>query len=159
MSMKAKQKQFHEERCKGMDKKSQLLNEEQEKADPDILAQPVDFEKEKGLSRDLSNTPLISAEDEIEEKPKLPKRKLKKLSRMTVAELQQKVNLKASCNNIIIPQHWCFKRKYSQDKSGIEKLAWKLPDFIKPDGIMKVRRSSRETENRKTTKVKMRKRV
>ncbi|GFY52725.1 uncharacterized protein TNIN_147521 [Trichonephila inaurata madagascariensis] len=72
---------------------------------------------------------------------------------MTVAELQRKVNLKASRNIILIPQHWCFKRKYSQGKSGIGRLAWKLPDFIKRNGIMKVRRSMRES------KVKMRKRV
>ncbi|GFX84186.1 hypothetical protein TNCV_927971 [Trichonephila clavipes] len=79
-------------------------------ADPDAVANPVAVERGKGLSRDSSNVPLISAEDEIEEeKPKLPKRKLKKLNRMTVAELQQKVNLKASSNVIIIPRHWCFK--------------------------------------------------
>ncbi|GFY57146.1 hypothetical protein TNIN_425471 [Trichonephila inaurata madagascariensis] len=70
-------------------------------------------------------------EEEIEEeKPKLPKRKLKNLSRKTVAELQQKVNFKASSNILLIPLHRSVKRKYSQDKGGIEKLAWKLPDFI-----------------------------
>ncbi|GFY53133.1 RNA-directed DNA polymerase from mobile element jockey [Trichonephila inaurata madagascariensis] len=58
---------------------------------------------------------------------------------MTVAELQRKVNLKASSNTILIPQHWCFKRKYSQDKSGIGELSRKLQDFIKRVGIMKER--------------------
>ncbi|GFW75343.1 hypothetical protein TNCV_4189971 [Trichonephila clavipes] len=56
---------------------------------------------------------------------------------MTVAELQQKLNLKTSSNIILIPQKRSFKRKYSQDKGGIEKLAWKLPDFIKRIGTMK----------------------
>ncbi|GFS91681.1 hypothetical protein TNCV_1492491 [Trichonephila clavipes] len=41
------------------------------------------------------------------------------------------------------------------DKGEIEKLAWKLPDFIKQIGIMKVRQSFREREDQKTTKVKM----
>ncbi|GFW58397.1 hypothetical protein TNCV_2635671 [Trichonephila clavipes] len=149
MRMKAEQKRFQEERCKIMDEQNQLLNEEQEKqdedmkvpqaiekvlvfkservqifsVDPDAVAQPVTVEEEKGLSMDSSNVRLISAEDEIaEEKPKLPKRKFKKFNRMTVAELQQKENLKASSNIIIISKNWCFKRKYSQDKSGIGKL-------------------------------------
>ncbi|GFY21666.1 uncharacterized protein TNCV_1168111 [Trichonephila clavipes] len=106
MSMKAEQKCLQEKRCKRMNEHNQLLSEKR-----------VDLDG-----------------DEIEEKkPKLPKRKLKKLSRMTVAELQQKVNLKVSTNIILVPQHWCFKHKYSQDK----RVAWKLPDFIKQIGIMK----------------------
>ncbi|GFY68757.1 hypothetical protein TNIN_298261 [Trichonephila inaurata madagascariensis] len=43
--------------------------------DPDAVAQYVVVEDEKGLSRDSSNVPLISSEDEAyeikEEKPKL----------------------------------------------------------------------------------------
>ncbi|GFU11030.1 uncharacterized protein TNCV_344381 [Trichonephila clavipes] len=74
-------------------------------------------------------------EDEIEEeKPKLPKRKGKNLSRMTVAELQQKVNLKASSNMVLIPQNWSLRGEYSQNKSGMGKLAWKLTYFIQRDG-------------------------
>ncbi|GFS61857.1 uncharacterized protein TNCV_4345591 [Trichonephila clavipes] len=69
---------------------------------------------------------------------------------MTVTELQQKVNLKASSNMVLIPQHWSLGHEYSQDRSGIGKLAWKLLDFIKRDGTVKIRRSSRE--NRSTRK-------
>ncbi|GFX32588.1 splicing factor 3B subunit 2 [Trichonephila clavipes] len=72
-------------------------------------------------------------------KPKLPKRKRKKLSRMTVAEIQQQVNLKASSNMVLIPQHWSFRGEYSEDESEMGKLAWKLPDFIKRDGAVKIR--------------------
>ncbi|GFS55901.1 hypothetical protein TNIN_468751 [Trichonephila inaurata madagascariensis] len=124
---------------------------------------PVDVIKDK--SKGDINPVILSKKrvdidnDEIEEeKPKLPKRKLKKISRTTVAKLQQKVNLKASTNIALVPQHRSFKRKYSQDKEGIEKLAWKLPDFIKRIG-MKVWQLLRERENRKTTKIQMRKRV
>ncbi|GFX01211.1 hypothetical protein TNCV_4581771 [Trichonephila clavipes] len=101
--------------------------------DPDAVAQPVAVEEEKGLSRDSSNVQPISDEDEtyeIKQNPKLSKRKLKKLSRITIAKLQQKVNFKASSNIVLAPQHWSFKRKYSQNKSGIRKLVWKLADFI-----------------------------
>lgn len=114
-----------------------------------------------------------------EEKPKLSKRKLKKLSRMTVAELKQKVNrpelvemhdvtakdpvlllhLKASRNTVPVPRHWCFKRKYLQGKRGIEKPAFELPDFIKRTGIMEMRQALQEKEDQKTMKAKMRERV
>ncbi|GFV09855.1 hypothetical protein TNCV_2599091 [Trichonephila clavipes] len=77
---------------------------------------------------------------------------------MTVAKLQQKVNLKASSNMVLVPQHWSFKRD-SKDKRGIEKLAWKQPDFSNRVGIMKVRQSLQETEDQRTMKVKMKKGV
>ncbi|GFR24331.1 hypothetical protein TNCT_378791 [Trichonephila clavata] len=81
--------------------------------------------------------------EEIEEKKsKLFKRKLKNLSRKVVAELQQKVDLKASSNIILVSHHWCFKGK--QDKQGMEKPAWKLLDFIKRVGIMKMEQALRE---------------
>ncbi|GFY43378.1 uncharacterized protein TNIN_93381 [Trichonephila inaurata madagascariensis] len=101
----------------------------------------------------LSKERVDSDDYEIgEETPKLPERKPKKLSRMTVAKLQQTVGLKASSNMVFIPQNWSFRRECSQDKSRIGKLAWKLMDFIKRDGTIKIRRSSRERENCKTRK-------
>ncbi|GFW02632.1 uncharacterized protein TNCV_2456461 [Trichonephila clavipes] len=107
----------------------------------------------------LSKERIDFDEDEIEEEtPKLPERKLKKLSRMTVAKLQQTVDLKASSNMVLIPQHWSLRREYSQDKSGMRKLAWKLTDFIKRDGTVKIRRSSRENRMmRKRVRLKLRK--
>ncbi|GFU03967.1 retrovirus-related Pol polyprotein from transposon opus [Trichonephila clavipes] len=122
-------------------------NEEEEKfSDEDLetrstdqyaVAQSVVVEKEKEeisvdviKDKDESNSVILSKEridfdeDEVEEeKLKLPRRKRKNLSRRTVAELQQKVNLKASSNMVLIPQHWSFRGEYSQDKSGIGKLA------------------------------------
>ncbi|GFT26714.1 hypothetical protein TNCV_3605101 [Trichonephila clavipes] len=97
----------------------------------------------------LSKERMDFNEDEIEEKPKLPKRKLKNLSRMRVAKLQQKVNLKTSSSIVLIPLHWSIKRKYSQDKGRIQNLLGNCR--------MKVRQSLREREDQKTTKVKMKK--
>ncbi|GFX97559.1 uncharacterized protein TNCV_2841191 [Trichonephila clavipes] len=129
-------------------------------ADEYAVAQSVDVIKDKGDLNPviLSNERMDFDEDEIEEeKPKLPKRKSKNLSRRTVAELQQKVNLKASSNMVLIPQHWSLRREYSQDKSGIGKLAWKLTDFIKRYGTVKIRRSSRENRStRKRVRLKLR---
>ncbi|GFS54622.1 uncharacterized protein TNCV_2749181 [Trichonephila clavipes] len=140
-------------------------------ADQYAVAQSVVVEKEKEeISVDvikdkddlkpviLSKEKIDFDEDEIKEKPKLPKRKRKNLSRMTAAELQQKGNLKVSSNMVLIPQHWSFRGEHSQDKSGMGKLAWKLTDFIKRDGLawkltdfikrdgtVKIRRSSQES--------------
>ncbi|GFW27260.1 uncharacterized protein TNCV_4592591 [Trichonephila clavipes] len=67
------------------------------------------------------------------------------------------MNLKASSNMVLIPQHWSLRREYSQDKSGIGKLAWKLTDFIKRDGTVNIRRSSRENQStRKRVQLKLR---
>ncbi|GFS96038.1 hypothetical protein TNCV_4278111 [Trichonephila clavipes] len=78
---------------------------------------------------------------------------------MMVAKLQQTVDLKASSNIVLIPQHWSFRCEYSQDKRGREKLAWRLPDFIKRISVVNVRQLLRERENRKAIKIQMKKRI
>ena len=89
----------------------------------------------------------------------MSKRKLKKLNRLSVAELKQLVtrpdvvemhdvtakdpgllvHLKSIRNTVPVPRHWCFKRKYLQGKRGIEKPPFDLPEFIKKTGIMEMR--------------------
>ncbi|GFY45389.1 uncharacterized protein TNIN_178881 [Trichonephila inaurata madagascariensis] len=114
----------------------------------------VDVIKDKDdLNPVILSKERVDSDDYEEEKtPKLPERKPKKLSRMTIAKLQQTVGLKASRNMVFIPQNWSFRRECSQDKSRIGKLAWKLMDFIKRVGTTKMQRSSRERENRKSGK-------
>lgn len=118
-------------------------------------------------------------EDKTDDKEKLSKRKLKKLTRLSVAELKQLVNrpdvvemhdvtardpkllvqLKAHRNTVQVPRHWCFKRKYLQGKRGIEKPPFDLPAFIKKTGIMEMRASLQEKDEAKTLKAKMRERA
>ncbi|XP_059053393.1 splicing factor 3B subunit 2-like [Achroia grisella] len=113
-----------------------------------------------------------------DEKERMSKRKLKKLSRLSVAELKQLVSrpdvvemydvtardpkllvqLKAHRNTVQVPRHWCYKRKYLQGKRGIEKPPFDLPDFIKKTGIMEMRASLQDKEETKTLKAKMRER-
>lgn len=110
---------------------------------------------------------------------KLSKRKLKKLTRLSVAELKQLVGrpdvvemhdvtardpkllvqLKAHRNTVPVPRHWCFKRKYLQGKRGIEKPPFDLPAFIKRTGITEMRASLQEKDESKTLKAKMRERA
>ncbi|KAL1117117.1 hypothetical protein AAG570_004445 [Ranatra chinensis] len=136
---------------------------------------------------DLTKVPKLPEEDEDleedhekgDEKPKLSKRKLKKLTRLSIAELKQLVNrpdvvemhdvtardpkllvqLKAHRNTVPVPRHWCFKRKYLQGKRGIEKPPFDLPDFIRKTGIMEMRSSLQDKEEQRTLKAKMRERA
>lgn len=111
--------------------------------------------------------------------PRLSKRKLKRLTRLSVAELKQLVGrpdvvemhdvtardpkllvqLKAYRNTVPVPRHWCFKRKYLQGKRGIEKPPFDLPDFIKRTGITEMRASLQERDDTRTLKAKMRERA
>ncbi|XP_067680182.1 splicing factor 3B subunit 2-like [Haliotis asinina] len=114
-----------------------------------------------------------------EETPKLSKKKMKKLTRLSVAQLKQLVtrpdvvemqdvtardprllvHLKATRNTVPVPRHWSYKRKYLQGKRGIEKPPFELPDFIKATGIQEMRAALAEKEDQKTLKAKMRERV
>jgi len=138
------------------------------KKEPDLRKKPKDADE------DLEEDNLKK-----EETPKLSKRKLKKLNRLSIAELKQHVNrpdvvemhdvtakdprllviLKSTRNTVPVPRHWCFKRKFLQGKRGIEKPPFNLPDFIKKTGIMEMRQALQEKEDQKTLKAKMRERV
>uniref|UniRef100_A0A1Q3F5P2 Putative splicing factor 3b subunit 2 n=1 Tax=Culex tarsalis TaxID=7177 RepID=A0A1Q3F5P2_CULTA len=116
---------------------------------------------------------------EADEKERISKRKMKKLTRLSVAELKQLVQrpdvvemhdvtardpklliqLKSHRNTVQVPRHWCFKRKYLQGKRGIEKPPFELPAFIKKTGIMEMRASLQEKDEAKTLKAKMRERA
>lgn len=84
--------------------------------------------------------------DEEAERP-LSKRKQRKLNRLTVGELKQRVarpevvegwdvdsadprllvHLKSYHNTIAVPEHWKFKRDYLSNKRGMEKPPFQLP--------------------------------
>ncbi|CAL8240306.1 unnamed protein product [Merluccius merluccius] len=130
------------------------------------------FEEEKKDSDD-------SDDDMRPDVPKLSKKKMRRMNRLTVAELKQLVarpdvvemhdvtaqepkllvHLKATRNTVPVPRHWCFKRKYLQGKRGIEKPPFELPDFIKRTGIQEMREALQEKEDAKTMKTKMREKV
>lgn len=134
---------------------------------------------------------LLAMEDE-EEKPskdedeakeesteKFSKKKLKKMTRLSVAELKQLVTrpdvvemhditardpkllvvLKATRNTVPVPRHWCAKRKYLQGKRGFEKPPFDLPEFIKRTGITEMRQAVSEKDDKKSLKQKMREKI
>ncbi|XP_074662695.1 uncharacterized protein LOC141915170 isoform X2 [Tubulanus polymorphus] len=123
---------------------------------------------------------VLEEEEEVDDgKPKMSKKKLKKMNRLSVAELKQLVSrpdvvemhdvtaqdpkllvaLKATRNTVPVPRHWCFKRKYLQGKRGIEKPPFELPAYIKATGIMEMREALQEKEDQKSMKQKMREKV
>ncbi|KPI92199.1 Splicing factor 3B subunit 2 [Papilio xuthus] len=150
------------------------------------IKEEFDRDTPKSSSKPLEKVQdQFAADDEAvekhaaDEKERLSKRKLKKLSRLSVAELKQLVSrpdvvemydvtardpkllvqLKAHRNTVQVPRHWCYKRKYLQGKRGIEKPPFDLPDFIKKTGIMEMRASLQDKEETKTLKAKMRERT
>lgn len=120
-----------------------------------------------------------AVKDGNEAEKKVSKRRLKQMSRMTVAELKQKVarpelvelhdvtakdplfllQLKSVKNSVPVPRHWSSKRRYLQGKRGYEKPPFQLPDFIRQTGIMEMRDSIQEKDSSKTLKARTRERV
>ena len=49
------------------------------------------------------------------------------------------VYLKGMKNTVGIPRHWCQKRKFLQNKRGVLKKPFALPDYIEATGIAKMR--------------------
>nr|XP_054758237.1 bromodomain-containing protein 4-like isoform X1 [Lytechinus pictus] len=136
-------------------------------------------QKEKEKDSDEDSDDDSDMEEEDDGKPKISKKKLRKLNRLSVAELKQLVTrpdvvemhdvtardpkllvyLKAYRNTVGVPRHWCFKRKYLQGKRGIIKPPFELPEFIQRTGIMEMRQALQEKEEQQTMKTKMRQKV
>lgn len=115
--------------------------------------------------------------DENNKKPS--KRKLKQLTRMSVADLKKVVSrpelvelhdvtardpvfllhLKSVKNSVPVPRHWSSKRRYLQGKRGYEKPPFMLPDFIRQTGIMEMRDTVQDKDSGKSLKAKTRERV
>ncbi|KAI9188942.1 hypothetical protein H9P43_000364 [Blastocladiella emersonii ATCC 22665] len=106
-------------------------------------------------------------------------RKLRKAARLTVAELKQLVDrpevvdwvdvtatdptllvaIKSLRNTVPVPVHWSQKRKYLQNKRGLEKDPFKLPDFIIATGILEMRETQAEKDGDARLKQKTRERT
>merc|ERR1719282_848659 len=155
--------------------------------DPEDEKKMAEEEEARKHAEQFKKVPkLLEDDDMLEDEgiekpgdPKMSKRKLKKLNRLSVAELKQLVarpdvvemhdvtakdprllvHLKSTRNTVPVPRHWCFKRKYLQGKRGIEKPPFDLPDFIKKTGIQEMRQALQEKESEKSLKTKMREKV
>ncbi|RMZ86688.1 hypothetical protein DV736_g6084, partial [Chaetothyriales sp. CBS 134916] len=111
--------------------------------------------------------------------PKVGKKKLKKMTMLSIAELKAMVkkpelvewtdpsapdprllvHLKASKNVVPVPGHWSLKREYLSSKRGIEKPPFALPKFIQETGIAEMRDAVLEKQSEATLKQRQRERV
>ncbi|KAG6030075.1 hypothetical protein E4U41_000209 [Claviceps citrina] len=118
-------------------------------------------------------------DEEDEEKPKLSKKKRKEMNKLSVAELKALVSIpevvdwhdvsssdprvlvqiKAQRNVVPVPTHWSLKREYLSSKRGVEKAAFRLPQFIADTGITEMRDAVLEKQAEQTLKQKQRERV
>ncbi|KAF4508302.1 hypothetical protein G6O67_004702 [Ophiocordyceps sinensis] len=118
-------------------------------------------------------------EQENAAKGKLSKKKRKQMKTLSVAELKAMVKhpeviewndvsssdprtlvqIKAQRNVVPVPSHWSLKREYLSSKRGIEKSAFRLPDFIAATGIAEMRDAVLEKEAEQSLKQKQRARV
>lgn len=69
------------------------------------------------------------------------------------------VNLKAWPNSVRVPDIWRQKRKYLQNKRGMEKRPFILPSYITDLGIGELRNSQLENDSKKTLKQKQREKM
>jgi splicing factor 3B subunit 2 len=96
--------------------------------------------------------------------------------RMTLAELKSKVDrpdlvdgmdncspdplallfCKSYRNAVQIPRHWSNKRNYLANKRGVDKIAFKLPEYIEQTGIAKIRQALIAKEAERDIKAKQR---
>ncbi|PWN28016.1 DUF382-domain-containing protein, partial [Jaminaea rosea] len=127
---------------------------------------------------DMSDSQASDREDG-EARATLSKRKQKKLSRLSVAELKQLVrkpevvdwsdvnatdptllvHIKSIRNTVPVPAHWSQKRDYLQNKRGIEKPPFELPAYIADTGIGTMKDAINEKEAEQSLKTKTRERV
>lgn len=117
--------------------------------------------------------------EESTAEPRLSKKKLKKMCRMSLAALKRiarkpevvewedvtakdpafLVFLKCYRNTVPVPKHWARKRKYLAGKRGFIKPPFELPSFIRDTGITEARETTRRQDNAKTLKVKAREKM
>ncbi|KAG6017048.1 hypothetical protein E4U43_002452 [Claviceps pusilla] len=118
-------------------------------------------------------------DEEDQDKPKLSKKKRKEMNKLSVAELKALVSIpevvdwhdvsssdprvlvqiKAQRNVVPVPTHWSLKREYLSSKRGVEKAAFRLPQFIADTGITEMRDAVLEKQAEQTLKQKQRERV
>jgi splicing factor 3B subunit 2 len=111
--------------------------------------------------------------------PRISKKKLKQLNKLSIAELKSLVQnpevvewydvsssdprllvqIKAQRNIVPVPTHWSLKREYLSSKRGIEKPPFRLPKFISETGITEMRDAVLEKQAEQTLKQKQRERV
>jgi splicing factor 3B subunit 2 len=145
--------------------------------EPEVLGAPTGVVE--GASGSSAAEAAAAALSSATEKKGLSKKQQKRLKRLSIPILKQLVRrpdvvevhdvnssdpyflvyLKAYRNTVPVPRHWSQKRKYLQNKRGIEKPPFQLPEFIAATGISKIRDAYQAKEEQKRLKQKQREKM
>lgn len=151
--------------------KREYNDEDEEEIQNDIDGEEIDGDIYNDSNYAKFDNPEINAD------LKLSKKKRKLNSRMKISELKQftdhpeivegwdvtakdpifLIRLKSMKNTVPVPKHWPQKRKFLQNKRGVLKPPFKLPDYIEATGISKIRDNT--GADKKSLKQKMRERM
>jgi splicing factor 3B subunit 2 len=150
-------------------KEKKEIQDEDEEEDYDL--------ENDGYDEDMDGVPIHHLGENHPQIQKLSKKKRKMLSRMKISELKALtdypevveswdvtaqdpillIKFKTMKNTVAVPKHWAHKRKFLQNKRGVLKPPFKLPDFIEATGISKIRDNT--GADKKALKQKMRERM
>lgn len=138
-----------------------IKSEPNEDGEPSADAMTADGETKAGGEKKLSRKQRRLAKRlTVAELKQLVKRPdVVELHDTTAADPRLLVHLKSYRNSVPVPRHWCQKRKYLQGKRGLEKSAYRLPEFIEATGIATMRDAIRERDESKKQKAKARERA
>ncbi|CAN8061673.1 unnamed protein product [Agarophyton chilense] len=133
---------------------------------------------EAGEAKLVENEAVESAKDETQDKP-LSRKKQKELRRYQISVLKSLtdrpelvdswdvtapdpfllVHLKTWPNSVQVPSNWRQKRKYLQNKRGMEKKAFQLPAYIADTGVGEMRSAQIEADQKKSLKQRQREKM
>jgi splicing factor 3B subunit 2 len=132
----------------------------------------------QALQEDAERKAAAAAEHTLEEagEARISNRAQRLASRMSIADLKSKVDrpdlvdgmdncspdpllllmCKSYRNVVQIPRHWSYKRNYLANKRGVDKIPFKLPEYIEQTGIAKIRQALIAKEAERDIKAKQR---
>ena len=67
--------------------------------------------------------------------------------------------LKSLPNVVGVPVHWSSKRKYMANKRGVDRVPYRLPNFIEATGIARIRAAVIQKEQERTMKARQREKI
>jgi splicing factor 3B subunit 2 len=127
-----------------------------------------DDDPENAGEKKAQQQPLSLSERQLRRRKRLSVAQLKALVRdpavveqwdVTASDPLLLVHLKAFPGSVTVPANWRQKRKYLQSKRGMEKLPFKMPQFIEDTGVGAARTALAEADAAKTAKQKGRERI
>eukprot|EP01017_Pseudomicrothorax_dubius_P026934 TRINITY_DN3049_c0_g3_i1.p1 TRINITY_DN3049_c0_g3~~TRINITY_DN3049_c0_g3_i1.p1 ORF type:complete len:350 (+),score=107.11 TRINITY_DN3049_c0_g3_i1:44-1093(+) len=136
-----------------------------------------DMDEEKKKAQDAETQ--AKAQERANQMEKISKKRRKQLKLQKVAQLKAMVKrpdvvevwdvsapdpimlvyLKSYKNTVPVPRHWSQKRKFLQNKRGVLKQAFKLPEFIENTGIAKLRDPFNDKDAGRLVRQKLRERM